>query len=109
MLRRLKLDRTAARVGAIGSDRQVAVVLAIEKLRALVVVVHAQADKLVGMDLARVKRQSLGQKILPVIEDIERNRPLRAAALQAVEKDPGAESVAQVPLLAVPDIGPRSH
>ncbi len=104
MLRRLKLDRSAARVGAIGSDRQVAVVLSIQKLCAFVVVVHAQADIFVRMYLPCIKRKPLGEKILPVIQDIDRDWPLRAAALQAVKEYPRAKSIAQVPLLAVADI-----
>src|SRR5580658_2417275 len=57
------------------------------------------------MDLAHVKGKPLLQKILAPVEDVQRDRFLRTAALQAVEIESGADSVTEVELLTDTDVG----
>jgi hypothetical protein len=54
--------------------------------------------------LARVKRKPLVQEILPPIQDVYSDWLLRASALQTVEIEPRAESIAEIELLTSPNV-----
>src|SRR5271170_6229246 len=56
------------------------------------------------MDLAHVKGKPFLQEILAPVEDVHRDTFLRATALQAVQIEPGANSIAEIELLTVTDV-----
>ena len=57
------------------------------------------------MDLTHIKRKPVVEEILPPVKDVQSDRLLRAAALQAIQVEPGAEAVAQVELLTYANVG----
>src|SRR5271156_2540584 len=80
----LEFDRRATGICSVRGDSIVAIVCAIQKLRALVVIEHAESYIFVGMDLAHVKRKPVVEEILPPVKDVQSDRFLRAAALEAI-------------------------
>ncbi len=105
----LVFKRSAASIGSIGRDRKVPIVFSVEELCALVIVVEAQADEFIGVDLSDIEGKLLPVEVLTVIQHVQGDWFLRTSARKAVEDEPRPQGITQIELLADSNIDAGSH